>query len=383
MAYNFGSRFYTHLRTKLIYISKLVSVFMNRCVMMKNKTTIITLASLVLSASCFSVLAATRAVPVVAEQVEMQEVSQSLTLVGKLEAEQSVIISPEVTGKVDRIAVKENQQVKKGQLLVQLDADKIQASQIEANAYLRDEQRKLREFERLVKRNAITQTEIDAQKASVEIAQARLAAADANLADLNITAPFAGTVGFIDFSRGKMVSAGSELLTLDDLSVMQLDLRVPERYLSLIETEMAVTASTSAWGERSFYGSVVGVDTRINSETLNLRVRIHFDNQDLALKPGMLMSATLAFPPLEAPIIPVQAIEYSGTKRYVYVIDQNNVAHRREVVLGARVENRVVIDKGLTIGEKIVVQGIVNMRDGSPVSEVGADGRPVNQEDAL
>ncbi len=351
--------------------------------MMKNKTTIITLASLALCASCFSVAAATRSVPVVAEQVEMQEVSQSLTLVGKLEAEQSVIISPEVTGKVDRIAVKENQSVKKGQLLIQLDADKIRASQIEANAYLRDEQRKLREFERLVKRNAITQTEIDAQKASVEIAEARLAAANANLADLNITAPFAGTVGFIDFSRGKMVSAGSELLTLDDLSVMQLDLRVPERYLSLIETEMAVTASTTAWGERSFYGHVVGVDTRINSETLNLRVRIHFDNQDLALKPGMLMSATLEFPPLEAPIIPVQAIEYSGTKRYVYVIDATNIAHRREVVLGARVENRVVIDKGLTIGEKIVVQGMVNMRDGSPIELVGADGRPVNQEGAL
>ncbi len=95
------------------------------------------------------------------------------------------------------------------------------------------------------------------------------------------------------------------------------------------------------------------------------------------------MSATLEFPPLEAPIIPVQAIEYSGTKRYVYVIDATNIAHRREVVLGARVENRVVIDKGLTIGEKIVVQGMVNMRDGSPIELVGADGRPVNQEGAL
>ncbi len=349
---------------------------------MKNITIITLLSAAVVTVSS-SVNAATRAVSVMTQAVQTQHVSQSLTLVGKLQAAQSVVISPEVTGKVDRIAVKQNQQVKKGQLLIQLDADKVRASQVEAGAYLRDEERKLREFERLVKRNAITQTEIDAQRASVEIAQARLAAAEANLADLNISAPFAGTVGFIDFSRGKMVSAGSELLTLDDLSVMQLDLRVPERYLSLIKNEMSVTATTSAWGDRQFSGHIVGVDTRINSETLNLRVRIHFDNQDLALKPGMLLSANIGFAPLQAAIIPVQALEYSGTKRFVYVVDDKNIAHRREVQLGARVDNQVVIDKGLTIGESIVVQGIVNMRDGVTVAEVGADGRPTKSEGSL
>ncbi|MCG6326357.1 efflux RND transporter periplasmic adaptor subunit, partial [Vibrio alginolyticus] len=143
-------------------------------------------------------------------------------------------------------------------LLVQLNDDKIRAAVNEANAYLRDEQRKLTEFERLVKRNAITQTEIDAQKASVEIAQARLDAAKANLGDLRITAPFDGTVGFIDFSRGKMVSAGNDLLTLDNLSLMQLDLQVPERYLSKIKRGMTVIGQTGAWPGRSFEGKVVG-----------------------------------------------------------------------------------------------------------------------------
>ncbi|KOO12292.1 hemolysin D, partial [Vibrio xuii] len=96
--------------------------------------------------------------------------------------------------------------------------DKARAAVAEARAYLKDEQRKLKEFARLVKRNAITQTEIDAQKASVAIAQARLDAANAELKDLHITAPFPATVGFIDFSLGKMVSVGSELFTLDNLS---------------------------------------------------------------------------------------------------------------------------------------------------------------------
>ncbi|EKS7722736.1 efflux RND transporter periplasmic adaptor subunit [Vibrio vulnificus] len=311
------------------------------------------------------------AVTVVAEKVQTHQISQSLALVGKLEAVQSVVIASEVSGKVESIQVKANQNVTKGQLLVKLEDDKALAAVSEAKAYLKDEQRKLKEFERLVSRNAITQTEIDAQKASVEIARARLTAANANLNDLHITAPFAGTVGFVDFSRGKLVNSGTELLTLDDLSLMQLDLRIPERYLSMLSIGMPVTATSSAWGKQVFTGKVVGIDSRINAETLNLRVRIQFENPENQLKPGMLLNTALAFPAIEAPIIPVQALEYSGTKRYVYVIGSDNKAKRTEVLLGARVENQVVIESGVSIGDKIVVQGIVNMRDGVLVKEIG------------
>lgn len=345
---------------------------------MKNKIalSLLSLSILVAAPATYAKRQGPSTVTVVTEQVQTHQVSQSLVLVGKLDAEQSVVISPEVAGKVDAIAVKANQVVREGQLLIQLDADKAKASVAEAKAYLKDEQRKLKEFERLVKRNAITQTEIDAQEASVDIAKARLDAANADLNDLHITAPFTGTVGFIDFSRGKMVSAGAELLTLDDLSIMRLDLQVPERYLSQLSNGMAVTATTAAWQGQSFTGEVIGIDSRINQETLNLRVRVHFSNPEQQLKPGMLVSAAMDFPPIEAPIIPVQALEYSGTKRFVYLVGEDGKAVRTEVILGARVDNQVVIEKGLSIGDKIVVQGIVNMRDGVAVSELGSDGRP-------
>lgn len=345
---------------------------------MKNKIILSVLSLSILAAS--PVVMAKRkgpsSVTVVTEQVQIHHVSQSLSLVGKLEADQSVVISPEVSGKVEAIAIQANQHVDKGQILIRLNDDKAKASVAEALAYLKDELRKLKEFERLVKRNAITQTEIDAQKTSVDIAQARLDAANANLNDLHITAPFSGTIGFIDFSLGKMVSAGSELVTLDDLSVMKLDLQVPERYLSQLSKGMVVTAKTAAWPDILFKGEVVGVDSRINQETLNLRVRIHFTNPKQQLKPGMLVAADMDFPAIEAPIIPVQALEYSGTKRFVYVVGEENKAKRTEVILGARVDNLVVIEKGLSIGDKIVVQGIVNMRDGVVVSEIGADRQP-------
>ncbi|MGR6834391.1 efflux RND transporter periplasmic adaptor subunit [Aliivibrio wodanis] len=317
-----------------------------------------------------------QSVAVVSEEVATHEISQSLSLIGKLEAAESVIISPEVSGKIDRIAIKANQEVKKGQLLIQLNDDKASAAIKEAQAYLNDEKRKLKEFQRLAKKNAITQTEIDGQKASVDIAQARLEAANANLSDLHISAPFSGTVGFIDFSRGKMVNVGTELLTLDNLSLMQLDLQVPERYLSMLSTGMKVDAMSQAWGKTVFSGKVVGIDSRINAETLNLRIRIEFPNKDLKMKPGMLMAAELDFPAINAPIIPVQALEYSGTKRYVYVIGDDNKVTRTQVTLGARVENRVVIESGLEIGQDIVVQGLVNMREGVTVKLLEQETQP-------
>ncbi|PJC87553.1 efflux transporter periplasmic adaptor subunit [Vibrio sp. HA2012] len=309
------------------------------------------------------------AISVVTKPVAQHSISQSLSLVGKLAAQESVTISSEVSGKVKGIRVTENQSVKTGDVLLELEDDKVRAAVAEAKAYLRDEQRKLKEYSRLAQKGAITSTEVDAQQASVDMAQARLDAQNANLDDLNISAPFTGTIGLIDFSLGKMVSSGESLMSLDNLMLMQLDLNVPERYLSMLRKGMAVTATTSAWPEEIFHGELVSIDSRVNSDTLNLRVRIHFPNKDERLKPGMLMSAIIGFQPITAPIIPAQALEYSGTKRFVYVVDKDHKARRVQVFLGARVGNEVVVEKGVNIGDRIVVQGTVNMRDGVTVKE--------------
>ncbi|QYK10208.1 efflux RND transporter periplasmic adaptor subunit [Shewanella mangrovisoli] len=311
-----------------------------------------------------------RTVPVVTGEVVEHPLAQSISLIGKLAADRAVVIAPQVTGKIKQIAVTSNQAVKKGQLLIELDDMKAQAAVAEANAFLNDETRKLREFEKLISRNAITQTEIDAQKASVDIARARLASAQADLHYHSLIAPFAGKTGLINFSEGKMVSIGTELMTLDDLSSMRLDLQVPEHFLSQLSIGMPVSATSRAWPGETFIGKVVAIDPRVNEETLNLKIRVQFENAKNRLKPGMMMSSTITFPPISAPIVPVQALEYSGTKRYVYVVGEDHIAHRTEVILGARVGDQVLIDSGLKIGDKVVVQGLVNMRDGLKINEV-------------
>lgn len=357
---------------------------------MKKTLLVISLCAVIAVAASFSdVLQAakpseasrpTRTVPVVTAMVEEHPVSQSIALIGKLAADRAVIIAPQITGKIKRIPVTSDEAVKQGQLLVELDDIKAQAAVAEANAYLNDEKRKLKEFQKLISRNAITQTEIDAQKASVDIAKARLSAAQADLHYHYLVAPFDGNVGLITFSEGKMVSIGTELLSLDNLSVMRLDLQVPEHLLSQLSIGMAVSASSRAWPNELFEGKVTAIDPRVNEETLNLKVRVEFANPKRRLKPGMMVSSTLTFPAISMPIVPVQALEYSGTKRYVYVVAEDHIAHRTEVILGPRVENQVLIEKGLNIGDRVVVQGLVNMRDGLKINEVRLDAKSDSPE---
>ena len=191
-------------------------------------------------------------IPVGAQIVQEHDVQQTLTLVAKLSAQESVTVKPEVSGKIDKILIESNQDVKEGQPLLVLDIQKARATLNEARAYYNDEKRKEREFASLVKKNAITQTELDAQRASVDIAKARMDVALAELSYLNINAPFSGTVGFIDFSKGKTVSASEELFTLDNLDNMRLDLQVPEKYLSKISLGMAVNTVSRAWNDQTF-----------------------------------------------------------------------------------------------------------------------------------
>ena len=345
---------------------------------MKKTHSLVIISTLIFSFVSYSILATAqgkgarqaRVISVYTDTVQYHQVSQALSLIGKLQSDQFVSVASEVAGKVEDIKVVANQTVKAGQLLVQLDDSKAQAALSEAQAYLADQLRKLKEYSALLKSNAVTQTQVFTQLAQVNIGKARLSAAQANVDQHYLTAPFSGTIGLLDFSRGKMVSAGAELLTLDDLSMMQLDLQVPERYLSQLATGMPVTANSRAWADQTFNGKVVAIDSRINPETLNLRVRVHFSNAHNRLKPGMMMSANMVFAAIKQPVIAVQALEYSGTKRFVYVVNSDNIAQRRQVILGARIADQVLIEQGVNVGERIVVQGLVNMRDGLQVKDL-------------
>lgn len=307
--------------------------------------------------------------------IRAQTVSQSLAepsikLVSKLAANRSVVISPEVTGRIIKIAVRSGQQVKQGDVLIALDAGKQQAELAEQSASVRDESRKLRDMRRLVARGAITTSELEGQEATVAQAQARADAAKYELSLRTLLAPFDGSVSLIDLSEGALVNSGDTLLHLDELAKLRLDLAVPERYLSLLRPGMAVTATSSAWPDQSFRGVLETLDSRVSNDTQNIKARVIIPNPDGQLRPGMLLNVELSLPPQKMTLIPAQSVEYAGEQRFVYRLEPNGKVKRVPVVLGDTHGEEVWVTEGLKVGDRIVVEGLVNLRDGVSVHDL-------------
>ncbi|ANT67131.1 efflux RND transporter periplasmic adaptor subunit [Aeromonas hydrophila] len=307
--------------------------------------------------------------------IRAQTVSQSLAepsikLVSKLAANRSVVISPEVTGRIVKIAVRSGQQVKQGDVLIALDAGKQQAELAEQSASVRDESRKLRDMRRLVARGAITTSELEGQEATVAQAQARADAAKYELSLRTLLAPFDGSVSLIDLSEGALVNSGDTLLHLDELAKLRLDLAVPERYLSLLRPGMAVTATSSAWPDQSFRGVLETLDSRVSNDTQNIKARVIIPNPDGQLRPGMLLNVELSLPPQKMTLIPAQSVEYAGEQRFVYRLEPNGKVKRVAVVLGDTHGEEVWVTEGLKVGDRIVVEGLVNLRDGVSVHDL-------------
>lgn len=307
--------------------------------------------------------------------IRAQTVSQSLAepsikLVSKLAANRSVVISPEVTGRIVKIAVRSGQQVKQGDVLIALDAGKQQAELAEQSASVRDETRKLRDMRRLVARGAITTSELEGQEATVAQAQARADAAKYELSLRTLLAPFDGSVSLIDLSEGALVNSGDTLLHLDELAKLRLDLAVPERYLSLLRPGMAVTATSSAWPDQSFRGVLETLDSRVSNDTQNIKARVIIPNPDGQLRPGMLLNVELSLPPQKMTLIPTQSVEYAGEQRFVYRLEPNGRVKRVPVVLGDTHGEEVWVTEGLKVGDRIVVEGLVNLRDGVSVHDL-------------
>lgn len=244
---------------------------------------------------------APREINIRAETVRQSLAEPSIKLVSKLAANRSVAISPEVTGRIATIAVSSGQQVTQGQTLIALDAGKQQAELAEQSASVRDEVRKLRDMRKLVARGAVTTSELEGQEATVAQAQARVDAARYELSLRTLAAPFDGTVSLIDLSEGALVNSGDVLLHLDELAKLRLDLAVPERYLSLLRPGMAVTATSSAWPDQSFSGVLETLDSRISSDTQNIKARVILPNTGGQLRPGMLMNVDLSATPEDDP----------------------------------------------------------------------------------
>lgn len=285
---------------------------------------------------------------------------------GTVHANESVDITAKVADRVAAIHFEEGQQVRKGQLLVELESSEPRADLAAAEAAASDSRSQYRRSQELYATRALSEAQLDQLRATLQANDARVAAARSRLEDRRIVAPFAGRVGLRNVSLGGLVSPGQIITTLDDLSIVKLDFSVPELFMAALQPGLAIEARSTAYPGEVFTGRVASVATRLDPISRSIAIRALVDNRDDKLRPGMFMNLKLVREEGEALLIPEGAIVPEDSRHFVFVVDDGQVS-KRQVEIGRRRPGEVEILQGLTQQDQIVTDGTLNVRDGARI----------------
>jgi len=311
-------------------------------------------------------------VPVETARANAVRLAETVRAVGTFRSDESVIVRPEIAGRVIETPFAEGQVVEQGALLFRLDDSIAKAELVEAEAaYVLARQNNLRARE-LLEKGAGTARARDEALARMEMDRARVELARARLAKTRIQAPFAGIVGLRQVSVGDYVAAGQDLVNLESIDAVKLDFRIPERHLAALAVGQTVAAEVDAFSGRSFDGRVYAIDPQIDPAGHSIAVRARLPNPERRLRPGLFARVTLTVSESgESISIPEQAILLRGEKFFVYKVIDGKAA-LTSVEIGRRVAGRVQIVRGLAPGEEVVTAGQMKLQDGAPVRPVAA-----------
>ncbi|NIC43155.1 efflux RND transporter periplasmic adaptor subunit [Aquabacterium sp. A08] len=313
-------------------------------------------------------------------QVQTLRLVDDAESVGSLRSRQSVVLRPEVSGRVVRIAFEDGAAVRQGQLLVQLDDTLQRAELSQAQAQLSIARANLQRNEELVAQNFVAQRVLDESRASLQVAQAQVQLAEARVARMRLVAPFDGTVGIRSVNLGDYVKDGADLVNLEDTSQLVVDFRLPERYQARVAPGQPVQVRLDALPGQTFTARVQALDPLVdaNGRALQVRASLPADRRG-GLRPGLFARVTVTLSVDEAALmVPEEAIVPQGGRQTVVRLEPSPdgaqappVSRRTEVTLGLRRGALVQVLDGLQAGDTVVVAGQQRLqRDGTAVRVV-------------
>ncbi|HEU5467752.1 MAG TPA: efflux RND transporter periplasmic adaptor subunit [Steroidobacteraceae bacterium] len=304
--------------------------------------------------------------------VEWRDAVEAL---GTARANESVTLTAKVSETVRKVGFDSGDVVQAGDVIVDLSSGAQLAGLEEARAAYREAERQLARGQELEETKIISESQLDTQRATRDAAKARMDVVRAQLSDRVITAPFDGVLGLRQVSPGSLVTPGTPIATLDDISLIKLDFQVPERFLAVLQRGQAVSARSGTYPDREFAGQVTSVDSRVDPVTRSVTVRAEIPNPDRLLRPGMLMSVEVLLEPRAAIVVPEIAVVQVGTQSFVYRVKADQTVERAPVTLGSRRQGEVEVTRGLSAGARVVVEGTVKLRDGALIAEAPAGAR--------
>lgn len=307
------------------------------------------------------------AVAVVAVPVQSKPLALELEALGTARANESVEVTAKVANQVTVVRFDEGQQVRRGDVLVELDGAQARADLAAAEAALAESRSQYQRSRELYTTKVLSDSQIEQIEATFKANQARVDAARARVGDTVVRAPFAGRVGLRRVSVGSLISPGTVITTLDDTSTIKLDFTVPETFLSAVEPGLEVVARSVSYPDENFAGRVSSVDTRVDPATRSVTVRALVPNPQGLLKPGMFLTVRLSRGATDALMVPEEALVPEQGNVFVYVV-KDGVAEKRSVRMGQRRVGEVQVLEGLAAGELVVTEGTQKLRNGAAVS---------------
>lgn len=322
---------------------------------------------LLIPALAFAQAGAPPFIPVNMMKVSTTPVSNTVNAVGALIAEDSVVLRPEIDGRIDKLLFKEGQPVKKGAVLVRLDSAEQRARVAAAEADLKLAESRYRRSDELAAQNFISRQALDEARANLDILRARLRQEQVALDKTVIRAPFDAVVGLRQVSPGAYVDKGDDLVRLDALASLKLEVPVPEVQLPLVRIGQPVTLTVDALPGQSFSGKVHAIDPVVDPVSRNVRVRARIANPKGQLRPGMFARASADLGGrTHAILLPEQVVVPRADGSYVYLAVDGK-AELRKVTLGRREPGRVEIVSGVEAGDTVILDGQIKLRPGVPV----------------
>lgn len=318
-----------------------------------------------------------RVVAVEATPVRQMALRDDAEAVGSLRSRRSVVLRPEVSGRITQLNFTDGQRVRQGQVLVQFDDQLPRAQVQQAQAELSIAQANHKRNQELVAQGFISQRSVDESAANLEVAQAKLALAQATASRLRILAPFDGIAGIRGVNVGDYLKDGADIVNVEDLDVVYVDFRLPERLQAKVRTGQTARVAFDALPGVRYAAVIQAINPQIDADGRAVAVRGCIDNRRLQLRPGMFARVTTVFSErANARVIPEEAIVPEGSNAFVYKVIEGKepgtrVSQRSAVKLGARAPGLVEVVDGLAADDLVVTAGQQRIqRDGTAVRVV-------------
>ena len=300
-----------------------------------------------------------------------------LTAVGDLAAVHQVNVTSDVNGRITDILFTAGASVKKGTPLLQMFDGPEQGDLANFKAQQRVAQISLDRAKQLMERQVGPQATVDSAQAAFDQASASIAKTEAIISQKLVRAPFDGELGVRKVEVGQYLTAGTQIVSLTDLSALFANFTVTEKDSGHLKVDQTVRIAVDAYPGRTFEGKITTIEPQIATETRNIRVQATIQNPDRILKPGMFATTTVVLPD-KPPVVtvPETAVDYTLYGDSVYLLTEKKeeggktslTVTRTFVQAGNRIEGRAEILKGLKDGDRVVSVGQLKLQSGSAVT---------------